>query len=192
MRYRTFIAVDVEPFTRDRLAGLQEQLAAATEGVKWVETSNLHLTLLFLGEVDSREVPALCRAVDSVASTTAPFVYTLTGLGAFPTPRRPRTLIAKVGEGAEELKAIHAALEAPLLELGCYRREERPFNPHVTIGRVKRDGSADILAATLLKFAAWEGGQTRVRDVKVLASNLKTDGPEYTLLSRSKLSGKAP
>src|SRR5437764_15299065 len=98
-RLRTFIAVDVSPFTRDRLAGLQETLAAASgTRVKWVEPENLHVTLLFLGEVDEREVPAVCRAVEAVARPTAAFPMTVAGLSAFPTVRRPRTLIVPVPE----------------------------------------------------------------------------------------------
>ena len=44
-RFRTFIAVDVERFTRDRLVGLQKQLAAMTPGIRWVEPANLHVTI---------------------------------------------------------------------------------------------------------------------------------------------------
>src|SRR5687768_10127976 len=101
-RLRTFIAVAPDPFTHDRLVGLQQRLAETGVPVKWVEPDNLHVTLLFLGEVDAREVPAVCQAVAQVGRGTAPFPMTLAGTGAFPTPRRPRTLIVRVTEGAEE------------------------------------------------------------------------------------------
>jgi RNA 2',3'-cyclic 3'-phosphodiesterase len=191
MRFRTFIAVELEQFTRDRLRGLQEQLSSAAEGVKWVEPENLHLTLIFLGEVDERQLPKVCSAVADASAPLEPFAFTLAGLGAFPMPRRPRTLIAKVSEGAEQLIALHAAIEAPLLDLGCYRREGRPFSPHVTFGRVKREGGSDNLAAALLKYGAWQGGQTHVREVRVLASELRPDGPEYTVLGRGRLGGRS-
>jgi RNA 2',3'-cyclic 3'-phosphodiesterase len=188
MRYRTFIAVEVSPFARDRLRGLQEQLAPHAEGVKWVETNNLHLTLVFLGEVNDREVVRVCRATEGACADAAPFSFTLAGLGAFPTPRRPRTLIAKVREGADAIIALHAALEPALTELGCYRREERAFTPHVTVGRVSSEATGDLPAA-ILKFAAWQGGETNVREVRVMASELGPNGPEYTILGRAKLRG---
>src|SRR4051812_39067407 len=100
-RYRTFIAVEVQQFSRDRLRGLQEQLAGIAYGVKWVEPRNMHLTLLFLGEIDARDVPKLCKTVEQAVSGFAPFSFSVAGLGAFPTPRRPRVLIAQVEEGAE-------------------------------------------------------------------------------------------
>src|SRR5207245_3592247 len=62
-RLRTFIGVDIGKTIRDRAVALQEKLARESNGVKWVEPENLHVTLLFLGEVDEREVPSVCRAV---------------------------------------------------------------------------------------------------------------------------------
>ncbi len=189
MRYRTFIAVDVAPFTRTRLRGLQDQLAPLTDGVKWVDVANLHLTLIFMGEVNEREVVRVCRATESACANIAPFSFTLAGLGAFPNPRRPRTLIAKVSDGADHLAALHAAIEPALLDLGGFRREERAFTPHVTVGRVHRE-AAEELPAIIQKFTGWQGGETKVHQVHVMASDLGESGREYIILGRAKLTGK--
>ncbi len=186
-RLRTFIAVDVDAFTRDRLVGLQERLANDGADARWVGRDNLHVTLLFLGEIDSREVPAVCRIVADVSATHPAFGMTLAGAGAFPTPRRPRTLIVHVTDGERELIALHDALEAPLLDHGCYRRENRPFKPHLTIGRVRGRADDARLTAAIRKFEAWQGGETRVQEVLVFSSQLRPDGPEYTILSRAPL-----
>jgi 2'-5' RNA ligase len=188
-RLRTFIAVALKKFTHDRVVGLQDRLAAAGVTAKWVEPENLHLTLLFLGEVDAREVPAICQAVEQVGRQTKPFAMTLAGAGAFPTPRRPRTLVVHVTEGGPELIALHGALEPPLLELGCYRREERPFKPHLTVGRVKGE-AGESSAAAIKQFEGWQGGQSQVDAVLVLSSELRPQGPEYTVLCRVPLRGK--
>lgn len=186
-RLRTFIAVGVDPFTRDRLVGLQKRLADGGAAAKWVEPANLHVTLLFLGEVHSRETPDICRIAAEVAKQQSSFAMTLLGAGAFPTPRRPRTLIVHITEGSEDLVRLHAMLEPPLLELGCYRREERAFKPHLTIGRVKGKADDPALSGAIQKFAAWEGGETRVRELLVLSSSLLSEGPEYVVLSRAPL-----
>ncbi len=186
-RLRTFIAVAVDTFTHDRLVGLQERLAETGVPVKWVEPQNLHITLLFLGEVDAREMPAVCQAVEQGCRGVAPFAMTLAGTGAFPTPRRPRTLIVHVTEGAGELIALHDALERPLMDLGCYRREERAYRPHLTLGRVKGQAAAEPLAAAVKQFERWQGGQTQVREVLVMSSELRPEGPEYTVLCRAPL-----
>jgi 2'-5' RNA ligase len=188
-RLRTFIAVDLGKPIRDRLVSLQERLAESGAAVKWVEVENLHVTLLFLGEVDERDVPAVCRAAADACKEHAPFTMAIETVGCFPTPRRPRTLWVGVGTGAQELCALHDALEPPLLDLGCYRREERKYTPHVTVGRVKTERRTDTLAAALANQAGWRAGVVPVRELLVLSSELTPNGPIYTVLSRAKLGG---
>jgi 2'-5' RNA ligase len=186
-RLRTFLAIDLGKSIRDRCLALQDTLARGGAEVKWVEEENLHLTLLFLGEVEDRELPALCRAVADCCAGHDAFSLSVESVGCFPNPRRPRVVWVGVGAGAAEVCALHDALEPPLLELGCYRREDRPYTPHITLGRVKGDRPTDALAAALARQAKWRGGETAVREVRVLSSELRPEGPVYTLLSRAKL-----
>jgi 2'-5' RNA ligase len=186
-RLRTFIAVDLGPTIRERCVALQDILARTGTDVKWVETENLHVTLLFLGEVDERTVSDLCRTVSDTCAGREAFALSVEGVGCFPNPRRPRTIWVGCGQGSAELVALHDALEPPLLELGCYRREERQYTPHITLGRVKSDRPTDKLAAALQKYATWQGGVIDVREVLVLSSQLTPQGPIYSVLSRGKL-----
>jgi 2'-5' RNA ligase len=186
-RLRTFIAVDIGKAIRGRAVALQEALARSGTDVKWVEPDNLHVTLLFLGEVEDRDVPAVCRVVADCAGELPPFALQVATAGCFPNPRRPRILWVGVGRGTQELVALHDALEPPLLELGCYRREDRPYTPHITLGRVKSDRPTDRLAQALAKQAGWDGGEIDVREVLVMSSELRPQGPVYTVLSRGKL-----
>src|SRR5688500_12713590 len=106
-RLRTFIALDLGKPIRDRLIALQERFEAAGAKVKWVEPENIHLTLLFLGEVDQREVIDVCRAVGAVASSLPAFGLTIAGAGAFPNARHPRIVWIGVDQGAEEVCSLH-------------------------------------------------------------------------------------
>jgi 2'-5' RNA ligase len=186
-RLRTFIAIDLGKAIRDRLVALQENLARSGTEVKWVEPENLHVTLLFLGEVDERDVPQVCQVVAEAAQQQTSFPLSVENAGCFPNVRRPRVLWVGVGEGKQEVCILHDALEKPLLELGCYRREERQYTPHITLGRVKSDRPTDKLASALLKHAGWKGGETTVREVLIMSSELTSKGPIYTVLSRAKL-----
>src|SRR6266436_185964 len=158
-RVRTFIALDLGKPIRDRLVSLQENMARAGANVKWVEPENMHLTLLFLGEVDQRDLVPICRAVEIAAQERPAFPLAIAGAGAFPNLRRPRILWVGVGQGVQEVCGLHDAIETPLLELGCYRREERKYTPHVTLGRVKSDRGTDELAAALARKTGWQGGE---------------------------------
>jgi 2'-5' RNA ligase len=147
----------------------------------------LHITLLFLGEVDMREIPDVCREVEQATAECRPFAMTLAGAGAFPSPRHPRILIVHVTEGGEQIIELHDKIERRLLDLGSYRREDRPFKPHLTIGRVRGRITGDGMSAAIRKFESWEGGQSQVNEVLVMSSELRSDGPEYTVLSRASL-----
>jgi 2'-5' RNA ligase len=185
-RIRTFIAVDLDPAVRKRTIALQETLKKTGTEVKWVEPENLHLSLLFLGEVEDREVVEVCRIVSETAQQHASFLMSVETAGCFPNPRRPRVLWVGVGEGAQPLCRIHDALEIPLLDLG-YRREERKYSPHITLGRVKSDRPTEKLASALALHAGWKGGEFQMRELRVMGSKLTPGGPEYTVLSRAKL-----
>jgi 2'-5' RNA ligase len=186
-RLRTFIGVDIGKAIRDRVVALQENLARVAAEVKWVEPENLHVTLLFLGEVDDREVPAVCRVVAEQVQQHSAFSMSIEKVGCFPNPRRPRVLWVGVGEGTQELCAVHDDLEPPLLDLGCYRREERHYTPHITLGRVRGERPPSGLADALSRNAGWQGGQIHVREIQVMSSELTPQGPIYTVLSRAKL-----
>jgi 2'-5' RNA ligase len=186
-RLRTFVGVDITPVIRERAVALQQNLSKTGAQVKWVEPENLHVTLLFLGEVEDREVPNVCRAISEETQKHSSFPMTVETVGCFPNPRRPRILWIGVGQGAQELCSLHDALEAPLLNLGCYRREERKYTPHITIGRVRGDRPANDLSVALAKQASWHGGQSDVREILVLSSELTPQGPVYTIMSRAKL-----
>lgn len=186
-RLRTFIAVDPGKAIRDKAQALQEVLGRASPDVKWVEHDNLHVTLLFLGEVDDRIVPSVCRVVGECSAEQSSFTMAVEGVGCFPNARRPRTLWVGITDGSQELCALHDALEGPLLDLGCYRREERKYTPHLTIGRVKTDRPSDQLGVAIARQSAWHAGVIPVREVLVLSSELRPQGPVYSVLSRAKL-----
>lgn len=186
-RLRTFIGIEPGKAIRDRIVALQDTLAQLGTEVKWVEPENLHVTMLFLGEVVDKEVPEVCRAVSVCAGRHRPFTMSIEKAGCFPHPRRPRVLWVGIGQGTRELCALHDDLEGPLFELGCYRREDRKYTPHITLGRVKSDRPTDKLASALSHNAGWKGGDIEVRDVHVMSSELTSTGPVYTILSRAKL-----
>jgi 2'-5' RNA ligase len=188
-RLRTFIGVDIGKELRDRCASLQENLARTGADVKWVEIENLHVSLLFLGEVDEREITDICRAVADACGERDAFSLGVEKVGCFPHSRRPRVLWVGVGDGNAELVALHDVLEPPLQALGCYRREERRYRPHITLGRVRSERSGGPLADALKKYANWQGGATEVHEIHVLSSQLTPQGPIYTVLSRAQLSG---
>jgi len=187
---RTFVAVEINSAVRACAAELIDQLGTASVDVKWVAPENIHLTLKFLGEVDSRQVHEVCRAVEQAADGVAPFELEVRGAGAFPNVRRPRTVWLGAGQGVQELGVLAERVESELHRLG-FRREGRRFHAHLTVGRVRRGGPGiSQLAQLLEEYADFEIGRTPVSEVIVFSSTLDRAGPTYEPLGRGLLSGK--
>ncbi len=191
-RVRTFIGVEVGEGIRANAEALQQALAKTGADVNWVPRDNFHVTLLFLGEVDDRDLASLCRAVADTVAGEPPFGLRVSGVGAFPNARRPKVVWAGLADGSVELVRLHGLLEGPLSELGCYRKEDRAYTPHLTLGRVKSEADGHKLAPALPRHSAWTGGQTTVNEVVLFGSELGREGPVYTALGRGKLHGKRP
>lgn len=179
-RVRTFLAVEVSSVIRSRLRALQESLNRAGLSARWVSPESIHLTLLFLGDIDERDLNRLCRGVAEVCSHHTAFSLSVEGVGCFPNVERPRVVWAGVGEGVEELHALHEELSDNLSEAGLYDGDVHRFHPHVTLGRVKNFAG---LAAALETKTAWSAGTCRIEEVKVMASDPRPEGPIYSVLS---------
>ncbi|HEY2910632.1 MAG TPA: RNA 2',3'-cyclic phosphodiesterase [Gemmataceae bacterium] len=186
-RIRAFIGVDIGDTIRDNAIALQERLARTGAGVKWVEAENLHITLLFLGEVDDRDIVPISRSIEAAARREAAFPLRVSGIGAFPTLRRPKVLWGGVSDGADPLRRLYADLEAKLLDLGLYRKEERGYTPHLTLGRLKSERDGLDLAPELTHYLSWEGGRTDVSQLLLYSSERGRHGFEYAVLARSNL-----
>lgn len=187
-RVRTFIAVAVPDRVSAALAALRRKLEPDHAGVKWVVEKDLHLTLLFLGEVDQLDLVPICRAVKEVAGRHGPFALDVTGVGGFPNTRRPKVLWAGIGgDGVEDLKAIHADLETVLMDLGHYRREERAYTPHLTLGRISQEERDEAWGPVFKEHATWTAGTFPVAEILVIGSELRRGGPEYMVVGRAPL-----
>jgi 2'-5' RNA ligase len=187
-RIRSFIAVELPKPLRDRIMDLQDRLAGAVEHVKWVEAENIHLTLKFLGEVDEGDIYQVCKAAQRAVAAQPAFAMTVAGCGAFPNATRPRVVWCGVREGAQELIALHSNLEKALRPLGC-PREDRPFTPHITIGRFRRTAANPELEKAIERLGSWAGGAFEVRELLIMASQLSGDGPIYSVMGRGRLTG---
>lgn len=133
---RAFIAVTLPTEVRQLLHGFQTKLTTAGAPVKWVETENLHLTLVFLGTIGQDRVPAILDAMRTAATGTPAFTAKVSGLGVFPNPHKTQVVWAGLTEGGEALANLQRKLAAKLMPLG-FKPDSRPFRPHLTLGRFR-------------------------------------------------------
>jgi 2'-5' RNA ligase len=163
-----------------------ERLRPLAPGVAWVARDNVHLTLKFLGNVETARLGGVERALAVAAAGQPSFELTLHGLGAFPSRTRPRVLWAGVAAGASELTALAARVDEVLAALD-FPRETRPFAAHATLGRVREPRPQPRLAAALHDDEAF--GHQRVIAISLVRSELSPRGARYTDLAALPLGG---
>ena len=113
----------------------------------------------------------------------------MSGVGGFPNLRRPKILWTDLGDGVEKLKTLHDDLETELLKLGCYRREDRAYTPHLTLGRLTAENREEDWGAILAQYADWHGGISPINEVLIMTSDTKRGEPVYSVVGRAKLAG---
>ncbi|MEX0642177.1 MAG: RNA 2',3'-cyclic phosphodiesterase [Pirellulales bacterium] len=185
---RTFIAIETPPEIHRRIADLMNRLRRADADVKWVAPEQMHWTIKFLGNVDDHEIHEVCRAVEDCVEPFTPFDLTVSGVGAFPTPDRPRTLWIGATNGAEALGILAGSVEKALAQLG-YPKEHRRFTAHLTLGRVHTGRNAQALAQLLKENAEFDAGTMGVDEVVVFSSRLEPEGAVHEALGRAPLMG---
>lgn len=178
---RTFIAVEISEEARGAVARLQEQLKEAGADVNWVEPENLHLTLKFLGEIEEARVPLLTEALSSSLQTPL-FTFSLEGVGAFPRPQHPKVFWVGINEGKGPLLELARELESACNRCG-FPPEERPFSPHLTIGRVHSPQGLNRLTQKL-QAAEFRGGSTEAKEIILFQSTLGPAGSVYQPLQK--------
>jgi len=191
---RTFVALELPDAQKSDLEELQEQLKLDTTGLRWVRPEQLHLTLAFLGDVQESDIHIVRRAVDESARSITSFELTLQGVGAFPSPARPRVVWAGVGgTGLDTLRRLRLSLVTALGSVGHSPADSESFTAHITLGRLKEPrGRPPALVEALARRAAWSSGPIAVRDVVVYSSTPGPFGPTYSRLCQALLKGEKP
>jgi 2'-5' RNA ligase len=167
--------------------GLQEHYESfrdtlAEEKIKWVRLHNLHLTLHFFGDLTEEEIARADRLFREHFEGLTAFDLELRGAGVFPHLRRPRVLWFGVPV-TDPLQALAGAVEEVLPE-GDFNLPDKPFSPHLTIGRIKWIDHKDTLADLLDRYRDKMIARLPVREVHFIESILRPEGPEYKILYR--------
>lgn len=194
---RCFIAVELTPEAREQLARLQQRLKASlpAHAIRWTPPENIHLTLHFLGDVQTDRIDLVGRMLREVAAGFRPFALTLADLGSFPNTRRPRIVWVSVCGQTERLASLHTELGAELQKGIGFVPESRPYSPHLTIGRVKKEiapGRLQELGRHLEQARSAVGhlADLYVDRIHLIRSELTSGGPIYTHIREATLAAR--
>ncbi len=191
MLIRAFIAIELSPPIQKQLEQIVLDLQqTGSRHVNWVRPENIHLTLKFLGESRPDELDRLSAEIRPIASAARPIELKIHGFGAFPNFKRPRVIWVGV-QAPPSLIRLQQALEDAAEKIG-YPREERPFSPHLTLGRVNREASPAELARlgeTIAQKPVGTLGSMTASQLILFRSVLKPAGAIYTPLAHFPLNG---
>ncbi|HEB51647.1 MAG TPA: RNA 2',3'-cyclic phosphodiesterase [bacterium] len=147
---RCFVALDLPRPVKNHLHKVTAPLRERFD-LKWVAPDQMHVTLVFAGDVEERAARELGHAVQEVA--LPPLSLSLASFGVFPPKGLPRVIWAGLGGDVEALRALHEELAARAEQIGV-PREKRPFSPHVTVARLKSAFSALALLDRVHELSA--------------------------------------
>lgn len=186
MTKRLFIALNLPADIKSELAKLVNILKAGSVGVSWCHQDDIHLTLHFLGNIRQEKIEQIKSVMQSLASRCGRLEFALGGLSAFPNLAHPRVIFIGLkqinGQSVYELQEL---LGEKLNNIK-FATDQRPWKPHLTLGRVKTDFSQSAARINTANLTITTK-QFSVATFELIESRLKLSGPEYYKIMSYKL-----
>jgi 2'-5' RNA ligase len=184
---RSFLAIELPATVQAKIGKIEEAAKATSADVRWVSPGKIHLTLKFFGNIEESKIDSIAAAIQGPIGAAKPFHLSVRGTGAFPNLRNPRVIWIGLVDGEGGLAALQKEVESSLEKIG-FEPEDRPFRPHLTLGRVKSNRGKEDLIRSVEKYREEEIGTFQVERVVLFKSDLTPTGPIYTSLREIKLS----
>ena len=181
---RIFLAINLPRNLKDESAELLDKLYDQYgKGVKWVNPNILHFTLHFLGNVSETQIKQVQEAARKLSGKLGRIEFEIGKINAFPNLNNPRVIFLECRQvNGDSVYKPRKELGKKLSMIGL-NIDKRPWEPHITIGRVKRrvPGLNRLFSKpiNLKKFI--------VDSFELMESKLKPDGPEYKIVESYKL-----
>lgn len=183
---RAFVAAAVDDSLKHSFELLQSELSTTGAHVRWVRPHNIHLTLVFLGDIPESSVAAISNELDRAAHDTAPCDLEVCGLGFFGSSRAPRVIWAGLQGDIDRVKSIQQQVTCGVLAAG-FRTDTKPFKPHLTLGRVRSARNAKSLVSAVTSRKDMPFGRLTIQNIILMKSRLTPDGPVYSILHHARL-----
>ena len=190
MAIRSFLAFELPEDMMNVLVRVSGDLRKTPLDVRWVRETNIHLTMIFLGDIQTEDVESIKEIPEETCADYAPFPVSLSGMGCFPNSRNPRVLWLGLKGEIERLSGFRDALQRPLTAFGV-KEEKRPFRPHLTLGRFRKSGkSRGLLEDLLERYREVKSPECVLDRLTLFKSTLKPGGAVYTEMDSWPLSGE--
>ena len=177
---RAFLAIDLDDDLKPKINRIIKEFKQIDTKIKYVELTNLHLTLKFFGDIDTNGLKLLEDAIANVVSEFEPFKINISGCGSFPNNNHIKVIWVGI-EDDSILKDLHDKLDKEFARIGFDK--DRKFSTHLTIGRMKSAKNKDKVKSTIEEFSNFEIGEMEVSQISLKKSTLTPRGPIYEDIS---------
>jgi 2'-5' RNA ligase len=182
---RIFIALKVE--AGETLLNMISSLKSGliNDTIRWTTIDNIHITLVFLGDTEDNVTEEIRLMLKEKCKGAGKFNLHLKGCGIFRGMNDPRIIWTGVGP-SDDLTALNKTIQYGLKQIGI-KLEDRPYNPHLTLGRIKRISDIKNLKTLVGQFRESEIQVVPVNEVILYESILLQSGPVYKPLEKFSL-----
>ena len=182
---RLFAAIKITP--DDKFLKLYYRLLKQfeDEGIKWVESQNMHITLKFFGETEEDRINDICDVLNNVTADHSAFSFLLKDIGIFGSLYKPRVIWFGV-ESDEPVKLLATDILGKLETIG-FENDRQNFVPHLTVGRIKKLVHKRTFQAKIDQFKDAFIQNVFVNEIFLFESILTTSGPIYDVVKRFRL-----
>ncbi|MBI4744436.1 MAG: RNA 2',3'-cyclic phosphodiesterase [Actinobacteria bacterium] len=179
---RLFVAIELPAEVQNSLYEIKDYVGSKLKNARWINPSNLHLTLQFLGECSREQAEEIKDALKKAVYDFGSFSFDIGGFGGFPSNRRPRVFWISATKGNEKILELQRLVTESLSSLG-FKEEKKDFKSHITIARFKQpdDLKEALESEALLKFSRKE---ILVDKIVLFQSQLSPKGAQYTALEK--------
>lgn len=182
---RCFIALEISEEVMESVTDLLSTFRQAGADIRWIRPEAMHLTIKFLGELDTGQVDTVKEVLREVVPGQSPFSIKVSGVGGFPSLNNPKVIWAGIPQ-SKELETLHMSLDKALAEEG-FEPDSRIFVPHLTLGRIRSRSNIREALPVIQDAGGHAFGKIDVSEVILMKSHLRPEGPLYSDLVRVRL-----
>jgi 2'-5' RNA ligase len=187
---RSFLAFELPPEIMAVISNASRDMKNTAPDVRWVKPVNIHLTMVFMGNVPREHLKPIGRATADVCCRFGSFNVSLDGTGVFGSRRNPRVLWAGLNGDLERMSRFRDELQKDLEPFGI-KQERRRFKPHLTFGRFRKGAiSGSNLDELLSRYQDLTSPTCALNELVLFKSDLKPGGAVYTGLNAWPLTGR--
>lgn len=188
---RAFLAIEIEEHVKNNIKRTQDILRESqTSKIKYVETENIHLTLKFFGDINTKKQEEIDNIITESIKSYEEYILKIVNMGTFPKSNNPRVIWVGIKDKTGNTVNIIKELDNKFSEIGF--KKEKSYQPHITIGRVKHITNREKLSDLLKEKRREYYGKMTVKSIKLKSSTLTPDGPIYETIKEYPLTKVNP